>query len=92
MTRISTPCSRRWVAKLWRKRVHGDGLVEAGGLGRLAAGALHRARRNGTCWIGAGEQPVLRASALPIVAQDAEQLLGQHHIAIFAALALGGCG
>ena len=37
--------------------VHGHRLVETGGLGRLAASPLHRARRDRPGGIGAGEQP-----------------------------------
>ena len=57
------------------QRVDGDGLVQAGGLRRKTAGALQGAHRDGTCRIGPRKQEVLRASALPIGAENAEQLL-----------------
>ena len=37
---------------------------------------------------GRGTADALRLAALPIVAQDAEQLLGQHDVAILAAFGL----
>ena len=39
------------------QRVHGDRLVEPGGLDRLAAGALHRPCRDRPGGVRAGEQP-----------------------------------
>src|SRR5665213_4035013 len=41
------------------QRVHGDGLVEAGGCDRLAARPLQRTRREGTSRVGARKQEVL---------------------------------
>src|SRR5690242_15229256 len=86
MTRMSTPCSSRWVAQ----RVHGDRLVEPGGLDRLAARPLHRARRDRPGRVGAGEQPRAGAGAgaAPVGAQDREQLRREHDVAVAAALAL----
>jgi len=70
------------------QRVHGDCLVEACGLRRLAASSFQRARRNRPRRIRAGKKPMLKMGPLPIGAEDAEQLLGQHDIAIFAPLGL----
>jgi hypothetical protein len=69
------------------QRVHGDRFIKPRGLNGAMADALQLARRNppsGVSW----EQPVLRTLTLPLVAKDAEQLLGQHDIAIFAPLGL----
>ena len=52
------------------------------------AGALHRAHGNRALGIGAREYQVLQMRTLPIGAQDGEQLLGQHDIAVFATFAL----
>ena len=40
---MSTPCSKQVGGEAVAQGVHGDRLVEPGGLDRLAAGALHRA-------------------------------------------------
>ena len=68
--------------------VYGDRFVETGGLRCLAASSFQRARRDRPRRIGAREQEVLQMRLLPIFAQDAEQLLGQHDMAIFAPLGL----
>ena len=68
--------------------MNSDILVEARGASGAPAGALHGTRRDGTIKITAGKEPVGRASLPPITPQDDEQLLRQHHEAIFAALAL----
>ena len=69
------------------QRVHGDSLVQTGSLSGKAAGALQGANRDGTGRIGTGEQEVLWTSAPPIGAKNAEQLLGQHDVAILPTLA-----
>src|SRR5674476_1578550 len=60
---------------------------QSGSLGSQAAGTLQGAHRDGTGRVGAREQEVLRTGAPPIGAKNAEQLLGQHDIAILPALA-----
>jgi len=52
-----------------------DRLIEAGGAGGIAKDALQLARRNPPSRVS-WEQPVLRMLTLPVVAKDAEQLLG----------------
>ena len=69
------------------QRVNSDGLVETCGLSGGAADTLQLTRCNPPSWVSR-EQPVLRTFAPPIIAQDAEQLLGQHHVAILAPLGL----
>src|SRR5258708_36067868 len=62
------------------QRVHGDRFIEPRGLNGAMADALQLARRNPPSWVS-WEQPVLRTLTLPVIAKDAEQLLGQHDIA-----------
>ena len=84
---MSTPLSRRWVAKLWRRTCT---------LTRLSMPAAARAERQAACrTVGSigfclsrpGNKKSLGMREPPIAAQDAEQLLGQHDVALLAALA-----
>src|SRR5262249_61675436 len=66
-----------WVGgKTMPQRVDGDRLAEAGRRGRPPTRQLQRALRHWPCWIAAGKQPVRRPGTVPIVAKNAEQLLG----------------
>src|ERR1700722_18290478 len=87
MMRMSTPLSRRWVAKLWRRTCT---------LTRLSMLAATRAERQAACrTVGSirpcfsrpREQEPFGMCETPIAAQDTEQLLGQHDVALLAALA-----
>src|SRR6266436_6653970 len=89
MMRMSTPCSSRCVAKLCRN---------VWTVTILSKPAVSAARRQARCRertvmgrAGSGpgnrEQEVLRTGAPPIGAENAEQLLGQHDIAILPTLA-----
>src|ERR1700723_2521899 len=92
MMRMSTPLSRRWVAKLWRRTCT---------LTRLSMLAATRAERQAACrtvgsrgpcllrpvLVAAWEQEPFGMCETPIAAQDTEQLLGQHDVALLAALA-----
>ena len=83
---MSTPLSRRWVAKLWRRTWT---------LTRLSMPAALRAERQAACggWldrpllVAAREQKPFGMRETPIAAQDAKQLLGQHDVTLLAALA-----
>ena len=88
MMRMSTPLSRRWVAKLWRSTCT---------LTRLSMPAATRAERQaacstvgsiGLCLSRPGNRKSFGLRKPPIAAQDAEQLLGQHDVALLAALAV----
>ena len=68
--------------------VHGHRLVEPGGLDRLAAGALHRARRDRAGRVRPGEQLGGRSGVAPIAAQDRQQLRREHDVAVAPALAV----
>src|ERR1700692_956539 len=70
------------------QRMHGDRFIETRDLGCPAASSFHRARGDRPRRVGAGEQQVFQMSLLPIIAQDAEQLLRQHDIAILAPFGL----
>ena len=88
MTRISTPCSRRCVAKQCRK------VCTVTDASRPAARTASRQARctdagsDRALRVGTWEQQALQTRPLPIVTQDREQLFGQHHIAILATFAL----
>src|SRR4051812_5007984 len=68
--------------------VHGHRLVEPGGLDRLAAGPLHRARRDRAGRVRPWEQPRWQSGATPVRAQDHEQLRREHDVAVAPTLAL----
>ena len=68
--------------------MHGDVFAETGCFRSLAANPLQLPRRDMPLRIGAREQPVGRAIDLPIGPQEIEQLIGQHHVAVFASFAL----
>jgi hypothetical protein len=70
------------------KRVQGDALVDPGRLRRGVAGAVELACRERIDPVLPGEQPSLRPGRLPIGAQQLEQMLGEHHVAVLATLAL----
>ena len=80
-------CSSRCVAKLCRK-VWGDTRLSISAVWAAA----WQARLSWRVVIGwhdrARKQPALRTPGLPPVAQQLEQVRGQHHVAIFAAFAL----
>ena len=84
MTRMSTPCSSRWVANLCRNVwTVTDLLSPAASAGQLQRPLGHRPGR-----IAAGKQPVRWPCRSPVVAKNAEQLAGQDPIAILAPFAL----
>jgi hypothetical protein len=70
------------------QRVHGDIFIEAGRLGSVVEDPLQRSGGNRLQRIGAGKEPMGRLGSLSIVAKDAEQLLGEHHVAILASFAV----
>jgi hypothetical protein len=54
---MSTFCSIRWVAKLWRQGVHRHALVDLGFTCRGMHGAVELAGTHRVDWILAGKQP-----------------------------------
>src|SRR5271168_2199851 len=70
------------------QRVQRDALVDAGRLSRGMAGTVELACRQRVDRIAAREQPTLWPCRLPIGAQQLQQMLGEHHVAILVALAL----
>src|SRR5216683_5780641 len=70
------------------QRVQRDGFVDLGHLRRGMAGPVELPRREWVDWFLPGKQPALRASRLPPRTQQFEQVLGQHDVAVLAALAL----
>src|SRR5580704_13701515 len=70
------------------QRVQRYGLVDLGHLRRGMAGPVELARRERVDRVLPGKQPALRARHFPPCAQQFEQVLGEHDIAVFAALAL----
>src|SRR5712691_7864674 len=67
------------------QRVPRDGLVDLGHLRRGMAGPVELARRERVDGVLPGKQPALRAPRLPPCAQQVEQVLGQHDVAILVA-------
>src|SRR5262249_24769928 len=70
------------------QRVHGDRLANPGHRSCSSTSELQRALCYWSCRIAAGKQPVHGPATPPIVAKNAEQLLGQNGIAILAAFTL----
>src|SRR5512145_2153832 len=70
------------------ERVERDALVDPGHLRCGMAGTVELAWRQWVDPIAPREQPALWPRRLPIGAQQLEQMLGEHHIAILAPLAL----
>src|SRR5712692_8108804 len=70
------------------QRVQRDGLVDLGHLRGGMAGPVELPRRERVDRVLPGKQPALRAPRLPPRAQQFEQVLGQHDVAVLAALAL----
>jgi len=87
ITLISMFCSR-WVAKLWRKRMHGHRFADPGHVGSGMAGAVELARRHRLHRVAPWKQPTLRSRRPPPGAQQFEQMWRQHHVAVFAAFTL----
>ena len=70
------------------QRVQRDALVDLGRLRRGMAGAVELACRQRVDPVLPGKQPALGPRRLPPGAQQLEQMLGEHHVAVLAALAL----
>ena len=93
MTRISTPSSSRWVAKLWRSVCGPTRLVDLRGLRRLDDDAMELPGADRLHGVLSREQPTvamhhaLLAPDLPPLAQQGEQIRREHGVAIPAALA-----
>src|SRR6266436_4473650 len=92
---MSVFCSRRWVAwfdKLTMRavpqRVQRDPRVELGHLRRGVAGAVELPGRERLDRVAPRKQPALRPGLLPPGAQQRKKMLGEHDIAVLAALAL----
>ena len=66
----------------------GEGLVDAGQTARLLTGRSHRVPGDGLAEALAGEEPIPRARPAPVTPQLVKQLHREHHIAVFAPLAL----
>src|SRR5882672_4646726 len=92
---MSVFCSKRWVAwfdKLTMRavpqRVQRDPLVDLGHLRRGVAGAVELPGRERLDRVAPRKQPALRPGRLPPGAQQRKKMLGEHDIAVLAALAL----
>jgi hypothetical protein len=71
------------------QRVQRDPLVDLGHLRRGVAGAVELPGRERLDRVAPRKQPALRPRRLPPGAQQLEQMLGQHDVAVLAALAPG---
>ena len=94
MTRMSTSCSSRWVAKLWRSVCGLTQLADAGSVGRFVNGAVQLPGRDRVGVAAAWEQPAVgQQDAAPFALappepQQLEQLRREHGVAVLASLAL----
>ena len=67
--------------------VHAHALVDAGRDARRTAGGVQDGRLDRSVLVATREQKPFGMRETPVAAQDAEQLLGQHDVALLAALA-----
>ncbi len=94
ITRMSTFCSSRWVAKLWRRVCIETRLSISAAVGRGVHGAVELAGGEWVDRVLPGEQPAavehlaLRMGHAPPGAQALQQHRREHGVAILAALAL----
>ena len=70
------------------QRMRSDEFRETGQTMCFLAGCLYGVLRDRPVVMNAWEQPFLRPSGFPVVAQNLQQHGREHHISIFAALAL----
>lgn len=84
MTHTSVFCSSRWVAE----RVHRDALSQAGGFGRLMAGAIELPGGQRLAGVAAGKQPATRPRLPPPGAQQGEQAGRQQGEPVLSSLTL----
>ena len=87
MVRTSVPASRRWTANAWRSN-GGDRLGNPAASVGFPTRAVHGPLRDRFPRAIAGKEPGPGSAHPPPVAQDRQQSRGQHHVAIFPALAL----
>ena len=69
------------------QHVHAHALVDAGRDARRTAGGVQDGRLDRPVLVATRKQKPFRMRETPVAAQDAEQLLGQHDVALLAALA-----
>jgi hypothetical protein len=67
--------------------VHAHALIDAGRDARRTAGGVQDGRLDRPVLVATREQKPFGMRETPVAAQDAEQLLGQHDVALLAALA-----
>ena len=84
---MSTPLSGEMGREAVAQDVHAHALVDAGRDAGRTAGGVQDCRLDRPMLVAAREQEPFGTCETPIAAQDTEQLLGQHDVALLAALA-----